>query len=111
MRKAQEKKDKARKKSMTLPNEPEEKDADACHIVFRMPLNGERISRRFLKSEKIQVLYDFLESLGEQLQLEDNSKDFEIIQSMPRKVYTDREQSLGEAGLFPRAMLQIKEID
>jgi len=28
---------------------------------------------------------------------------------MPRKEFTDRSKSLGEVGLHPRAMLQIKE--
>jgi len=30
---------------------------------------------------------------------------------MPRKEYTNKEKTLGEEGLFPRAMLQIKETE
>jgi hypothetical protein len=30
---------------------------------------------------------------------------------MPRKEFTDKEKTLGEVGLYPRAMLQIKEND
>jgi hypothetical protein len=33
--------------------EPQEKDPDACTIVFRLPGQGERIQRRFFKSEQI----------------------------------------------------------
>lgn len=55
------------------------------------------------------MLYDFVESLGEQLQFENmhtpHGDNFTIFQSMPRKEYTDREKTLGEEGLFPRAML------
>jgi hypothetical protein len=32
-----------------------------------MPVSGERISRRFLKTEKVQMLYDFLDSLGDKI--------------------------------------------
>ncbi len=30
---------------------------------------------------------------------------------MPRKEYTNRDKTLAEEGLFPRAMLQIKEVE
>ena len=39
------------------------------------------------------------------MQLEDESKDFEIVQTMPRKVYSDKDKTLLEEGLFPRAIL------
>lgn len=89
--------------------EPPQDDPNACHLVFRLPGSGERVNRRFLKTQKIQVLYDFVESLGEQLQFENmhtpHGDNFTIFQSMPRKEYIDREKTLGEEGLFPRAML------
>lgn len=74
-----------------------------------MPVSGERVSRRFLKTDKIQHLYDFVDSLGDKMQFENHNSTYEIIQSMPRKVFTNRERTLVEEGLFPRAMLQIKE--
>ena len=40
-------------------------DPEACHIVFRLPGNGERVNRRFLKTDKVQILYDYIDSLGE----------------------------------------------
>ena len=70
-----------------------------------MPLSGERISRRFLKSDRIEDMYNFIESLGDKMQLEDESKDFEIVQTMPRKVYSDKDKTLLDEGLFPRAIL------
>jgi hypothetical protein len=30
---------------------------------------------------------------------------------MPRRDYTERQRTLGEVGLHPRAMLQVKEAD
>jgi hypothetical protein len=35
----------------SLPEEPAEKDPLACHIVLRLPGSGERVNRRFLKSD------------------------------------------------------------
>ena len=70
-----------------------------------MPLSGERISRRFLKSDRIEDMYNFIESLGDKMQIEDESKDFEIVQTMPRKVYSDKDKTLLDEGLFPRAIL------
>ena len=46
----------------TLPDEPEEGDQDAVKLVMRMP-SGERVERRFLKSDPIKTLYDFVDSL------------------------------------------------
>ena len=59
----------------------------------------------------MQRLYDYVESMGDQLQLESIEKGFSIIQSMPRKEYTDKEKTLAEAGLYPRAILIVKEND
>ena len=75
-----------------------------------MPVTGDRINRRFLKTDKIQTMYDFIDSLGDQLELE-HGHAYEIIQSMPRKVFSQIDKTLAEEGLFPRAMLVVKEVD
>ena len=36
---------------------------------------------------------------------------YTIIQTMPRKEFTDKEKTLGQEGLFPRAALVVKEDD
>lgn len=73
-------------------------------------MSGERVTRRFLKTDKIGALYHFVDSLGlEKLQLEVHSSGYVILQSMPRKEFTEKEKTLAECGLHPRAMLQIKE--
>ena len=46
-----------------MPEEPAQGDADATNIGFRMPLSGERLQRRFLKTDKIQLLYDYIDDL------------------------------------------------
>ena len=96
----------AKDKREKLPEEPAEKDPLACHIVLRLPGSGERVNRRFLKTDTVQVIYDFVDSLGPQrLSFESSSQQYLILQSMPRKEFTDKEKKLEEVGLFPRAML------
>jgi hypothetical protein len=38
---------------ITMSEEPEAGDADSLEIILRMPCSGERISRRFLKSDNL----------------------------------------------------------
>ncbi len=94
-----------------MPEEPGEKDQNACHIVFRLSGSGERIQRRFFKDQTVQALYDYIDSLmGDKVHFESpGNHDYQSIQSMPRKVYDQRDKLLSEVGLFPRAMLIIKE--
>ena len=33
------------------------------------------------------------------------------MQNIPKKEFNEREKTLGEVGLYPRAMLQIKELE
>ena len=46
-----------------LPEEPTKESEGSLELVFRMPLSGERIRRRFLKDDKIALLYDFIDDL------------------------------------------------
>ncbi len=49
-----------------------------------------------------------MESL--EVDFENESDKFQLIQPMPRKIFREREKSLEECGLFPKALLQIQEI-
>ena len=55
----------AQEKRERLPQEPDEKDPNAAHIVLRLPGSGERVNRRFLKTDTVQMIYDFVDSLGQ----------------------------------------------
>lgn len=50
-------------REITLPEEPSVEDPDSLELIFRMPLSGERVRRRFLKTDTISLLYDFIDSL------------------------------------------------
>ena len=42
-----------------LPEEPEENDPNVCIIMFKYPNGEKNIEKRFLKSDKIIVLYNY----------------------------------------------------
>ena len=48
---------------INLPDEPEENNADSLEIILRMPDSGSRMRRRFLKSDKIELVYHFVDHL------------------------------------------------
>ena len=49
-----------------MPPEPED-GPEVTTIVLRMPTGTGRVQRRFKKSDPVQILYDYVESLGEQV--------------------------------------------
>ena len=96
--------------SMLIPPEPEDNNPDKCTIIFRLPDGEKNIQRKFLKSDKISVLYDYIRSLGKEIYTEEEYNNFSIIQTFPFKDFEDKLNStLEEEGLFPNSMLQIKE--
>lgn len=90
-----------------LPPEPEEGE-ETTEIQFRLPDGGRR-KRRFLKEDKGQILYDYVWSLGDEVEWEEDS-GFEIIQNMPFKKIDDG-KTLEEEGLCPKAVVIVQELD
>ena len=98
--------------SMLVPKEPEDNNPDKCIIIFRMPDGEKNIQRKFLKTDKISVLYDYIRSLGKEIYTEEEYHNFSIIQTFPFKNFDDKiNNTLEEEGLFPNSVLQIKEIN
>ena len=93
-----------------LSKEPEEDNPDACHIKFRHPDGEKIIERRFLKTDKIASLYDYVKSIGREIFSEEDAFDFELIGGFPPKSLEDKKSNtLEEEGMFPNFILQIKE--
>lgn len=96
-------------KKQELPDEPEE-GPDTAEIKFREPSSGSSFTRRFMKTDKVQLLYDYVQSKLDELEFEDEENlEFELVQMAPRKTLTDSERTLEEEGLYPRAALVIKD--
>ena len=95
---------------MILSEEPEKDNPNACHIKFRHPDGEKIIERRFLKTDKIATLYDYVKSIGREIFMEDDAFDFELIGGFPPKSLEDKKNNtLEEEGMFPNYILQIKE--
>ena len=93
-----------------LPQEPDENNPDICKILFRYP-NGEKsIERRFLKNDKVIILYNYVKSLGREIFFESNANNFELIYGIPTKnLENSKDKTLEEEGLCPSYVINIKE--
>jgi len=100
---------KAKEALTKIIEEPDINKPDVATICFRYP-DGERTkTRRFLKSNKIQNLYDYVTSLGKDIYTENQNKNFSLYQPFPPKKYEILDNTLEQEGLFPNAVIQIRE--
>ena len=101
--------EKAKEASKKVLEEPNSEDPDSTTICFRYPDGEKSINRRFLKSHRIQNLYDYVESLGEEIYTEKENNKFSLYQPFPPKKYDNMENTLEMENLFPNALIQIRE--
>jgi FAS-associated factor 2 len=99
------KKEKESKKDL-LPPEPEKGTAGSTHLAIRLP-SGSRLERRFMKTDTLQTIRDFIESKVNETGFE--ADQYTISSAFPRKTFTDSSVTLEEAGLIPQALLHIAE--
>ncbi|XP_022932323.1 plant UBX domain-containing protein 8-like [Cucurbita moschata] len=79
----------------SLPSEPRTDDENAVTLLVRMP-DGSRRGRRFLKTDKLQCLLDFID-IGRVVK----PGSYRLVRPYPRKAFGDGESSLtlNELGL------------
>ncbi|CAL5196172.1 unnamed protein product [Lathyrus oleraceus] len=82
-------------KNIMLANEPPLGDGKAITIVVRMP-DGGRCERRFFKTDKLQLLFDFIDIYGAV-----KPGTYRVVKSYPRRAYSinDSSATLNEVGL------------
>ena len=107
--KIKEIKDKAMEAKDKIVDEPDENDPNCSVICFRYPDGETTKNRRFLKSHTIQNLYNFVTSLGEEIYTEKENNHFSLFQPFPPKKYEEMDNTLEKEGLFPNAVIQIRE--
>ncbi len=95
-----------------MAEEPAAGGADVAEVVLRAQGSGKRFNRRFLKTDKIASLYNYVRTLADDdLGFDEANNQFQIMQPFPKKVFEeDCDQTLEELGIFPRAALQISEL-
>ncbi|WOL05252.1 plant UBX domain-containing protein 8 isoform X1 [Canna indica] len=82
-------------KEASLPQEPSSDDENAVTVLVRMP-DGSRRGRRFLKSDKLQFLYDYID-IGKVVK----PGSYRLVRPYPRRSFGqgESELSLSELGL------------
>lgn len=98
LRRLQEEEESERKlaaKKASLPPEPSVEDENAVTLLVRMP-DGSRRGRRFLKSDRLQSLFDFIDIGGGV-----KPGTYRLVRQYPRRAFTDGEHgsSLSDLGL------------
>ena len=103
--------DEAKVAKLILPQEPNENDPNACYIKFRLPDGEKIIERRFLKTDRIATLYDYVKSIGREIFMEQDSHDFDLIGGgfPPKNLGDKKNNTLEEEDMFPNFILQIRE--
>ncbi|KAK9817835.1 hypothetical protein WJX72_002895 [[Myrmecia] bisecta] len=87
-------------KAQALPGEPPCDHPDALTVMVRMP-NGSRISRRFVKDDPLQALFDYVAVEAKGSDIKPGS--FNLVTQFPRKVLSeDTGGSLRDAGLLQK---------
>eukprot|EP00741_Cyanophora_paradoxa_P008755 tig00000140_g8476.t1 len=85
----------------SLPSEPPATDKGATRLMIRMP-DGSRVQRRFNPTDRLQVLFDFVEG-----SVEEDFAGLEIVTLQPRKTYDDPAATFLDSGLHPQAAVVV----
>eukprot|EP01100_Stratorugosa_tubuloviscum_P008245 TRINITY_DN3433_c0_g1_i4.p1 TRINITY_DN3433_c0_g1~~TRINITY_DN3433_c0_g1_i4.p1 ORF type:complete len:204 (-),score=76.12 TRINITY_DN3433_c0_g1_i4:131-742(-) len=83
--------------------EPVISDSDALELRVRLP-NGTILSRRFLSSNPVQVIYDFIDGSQEELEID----SYELI-AYPRTALLEKSRPISIYNLGKKAVLTIKQ--
>lgn len=87
-----------------LPPEPAEDAEGVASIKVLLP-NRTELHRRFLSSDKVQALYDFVTV---DAAAEVGQKSFVLMLSHPRKALSEKEKTLEEVNLSGRAVVRLQ---
>ena len=88
-----------------LPDEPNE-DNFTTTITFIYPSN-KIIKRNFNKDDKIELMYIYINTLTDDIFKELKQKNFLLSQPFPKKIYSNKEETFFEAGLYTDGIINI----
>ncbi|EKX33807.1 hypothetical protein GUITHDRAFT_90646 [Guillardia theta CCMP2712] len=86
----------------SLPPEPSKEDRSATHIQLRFP-DGSRHSRRFLDTETLKVVLDFMFVCGA------DPEKHTLATAFPRKILDEADKSLKDLGLSHHISLNVEK--
>ena len=112
IKKQEEEKQKIESLIKQLPEEPNDDDPNKCTIMFRFPDGEKTVQRKFLKNDKISLLYIYVKSLGKEIYNDPEEEGFSLVQPFPFKNFNDlQDNTLEQEGMFPNAVLQIRTVE
>jgi len=82
-----------KKKKAGLPNEPAENEENIVLMVFRLP-DGGRIQRRYRLTDKVESLYDYVDTL--EIQFDKTTIKYDLMQPRPFLCLDDKSKSVGD---------------
>jgi len=92
--------------SVELPPEPEESNALVVHLAIRLP-NGSRIVRRFLSSDAVRLVYEFVRRSDATL----TADRYELVSMMPpMQHYRQMDATLEQVGLVGSEQLLLRPV-
>lgn len=86
------------------------KSEDVATVRFQLP-KGTKLSRRFYKHDKVQIVYDFLTVHFADSQWLGIVKNFSVTTHFPKQELDDMNLTLEDVGLYPRGMLYVQDLD
>ncbi|KAJ1425463.1 thioredoxin-like protein [Ochromonadaceae sp. CCMP2298] len=88
-----------------------EADASVSTVRFQLP-TGKKLSRRFLKTDTVQRIFDFLILHFDSLSGESEGVlNFSLCTHFPKVELTEMDQTIEQVGLHPRGMLFVMDLD
>eukprot|EP01114_Cavostelium_apophysatum_P017616 TRINITY_DN5284_c0_g1_i2.p1 TRINITY_DN5284_c0_g1~~TRINITY_DN5284_c0_g1_i2.p1 ORF type:complete len:245 (-),score=74.42 TRINITY_DN5284_c0_g1_i2:54-788(-) len=94
-----------RRKAEQLSEEPPDNmDGNSISRIVVRLLDGTKIQRRFSTSENLQSVMDFIDT-----RIETDIEGYELVTNFPNKTYSDLKQTILECGLYPQALMFLKE--
>ena len=104
-KKLEKKKKLLEQKKSQMPEEPSEKE-ECCHVLIKLS-SGERIKRRFLFTDSLQLVFDFVDF---HIDASIDPEDYQLVTQFPRLVYTRSAESLSKVGFTSRMSLIYEEV-
>jgi ataxin-3 len=97
--------------ALRLSPEPSgsENKRDLTKLIVRLP-DGTRIERKFLKSDKLQSVFDWILTVTNQTVNLYHPQSFKLMTTFPKREFTNPTTTLDELGLCPSATLVVYDV-
>lgn len=93
-----------KKEYIILPECNNISNINIVKVIFKFPDGKNKIEKNFLKTEKIQSLYNFIKTIKLNIK-------YDLISPFPYKQFNDYNKTLEEEDLYPSCVIQIRSLE